>query len=71
MAQSALRCSVLDLSTVARGSVAAALLVFFAASFADDAAAAAAAVTVVPEGDAFGLVGAGFSDSGTGDGVRS
>lgn len=46
---------------------------FFAASFAEDAAAAAAAAeaTVVPAGEAFGLVGAGFSDSDTGDGVRS
>lgn len=49
---------------------------FFAASFVDDGtvsavAAAAAEATVVPAGEAFGLVGAGFSDSGTGDGVCS
>lgn len=49
---------------------------FFAASFVEDGtvlvvAAAAAEATVAPAGEAFGLVGAGFSDSGTGDGVRS
>lgn len=48
---------------------------FLAASFAEDGAvsvvAAAAEAVFAPAGEAFGFVGAGFSDSGTGDGVRS
>lgn len=72
MAQSALRCSVADLSTVARGSLLG--LGFFAEAAplaAASLAAAAAAAIVVSAGDVFELVGGGFSDSGIGDGACS